>query len=198
MTGSQIYRTRPAYRALLEAALRELLPIVTPCTGAMHQLKEFIFLSSPDSVTPLHFDPEHNILLQLRGTKTMTVFPQADEEITPGEAHERFYKGLAHRNLLWREEYGRHGRAFDLKPGDAMHVPVMAPHRVKSGLDVSMGFSMTWRSDRTYAVADAHTFNSVLRTTGSNPARPKRYPARSRLRALAWRARRKSGVVKLS
>jgi len=88
----------------------------------------------------------------------------------PGEAHERFYKGLAHRNLPWREEFARHCRAFDLKPGDAMHVSVMAPRWVKNGLDVSVGFSMTWRSDRTYAVADAHAFNSVLRTTGLNPA----------------------------
>ncbi len=188
----------PAYRALLDVTIRELLPLAAPCTGAMHQLEGFIFLSSPDSVTPLHFDPEHNILLQLRGAKTVTVFPQAVEEITPGEAHERFYKDLAHFNLPWREEFARHGRAFDLKPGDAMHVPVMAPHWVKNGLDVSVSFSTTWRSDRTCAVADAHPFNSVLRTTGLNPARPKRYPARNRLKALAWRALRKSGVVKLS
>jgi hypothetical protein len=26
-------------------------------------------------VTPFHFDPEHNILLQIRGRKTMTIFP---------------------------------------------------------------------------------------------------------------------------
>lgn len=81
---------------------------------------------------------------------------------------------------------------------DAMHVPVMAPHWVKNGLDVSVSLSMTWRSDRTYAVADTHAFNWALQTTGLNPARPKRYSALNRLKALAWRALRKSGVVKLS
>ena len=35
----------------------------------------FIFVSSPNSVTPYHFDPEHNILLQIRGSKVMTQFP---------------------------------------------------------------------------------------------------------------------------
>lgn len=184
----------PAYRALLKSTLAELLPVVKPRTGAMHQLEAFIFVSSPNSVTPLHFDPEHNILLQLRGTKTMTVFPQTDEEIAPGEAHERFYQGLAHRNLLWREDYAPRGRSFDLTPGDGMHVPVMAPHWVKNGPDVSISFSVTWRSDWTYAVADAHALNSVLRRTGMNPARPGRYPSQNRAKALAWRALRRVGV----
>jgi hypothetical protein len=184
----------PAYGALLKATLDELLPVVTPRTGAMHQLEAFIFLSSPNSVTPLHFDPEHNILLQLRGTKTMTVFPQTDEEIAPGDAHERFYQGLAHRNLPWREDYAPRGKAFALNPGDGMFVPVMAPHWVQNGPSVSISFSVTWRSDWTYAVADAHALNAVLRKTGLTPGRPGRYPQQNRAKALAWRAMRRLGV----
>lgn len=184
----------PAYDVLLRATLAELLPIVRQRTGAMHQLEAFIFLSSPDSVTPLHFDPEHNILLQLHGTKTMTVFPQTDAEIAPDDAHERFYRGLAHRNLAWRDDFAARGRAFTLNPGDGMFVPVMAPHWVQNGPGVSISFSVTWRSDWTYAVADAHAFNAVLRKRGLNPTRPARYPAQNRAKALAWRAMRRLGV----
>ena len=184
----------PTYAALLKATLDELLPVVTPRTGAMHQLEAFIFLSSPNSVTPLHFDPEHNILLQLRGEKTMTVFPQTDEQIAPGDAHERFYQGLAHRNLPWRNDYAARGTAFTLHPGDGMFVPVMAPHWVQNGPGVSISFSVTWRSDWTYAVADAHALNAVLRKTGLNPAQPGRYPDQNRAKALAWRAMRRIGV----
>ena len=184
----------PTYAALLKATLDELLPVVTPRTGAMHQLEAFIFLSSPNSVTPLHFDPEHNILLQLRGEKTMTVFPQTDEQIAPGDAHERFYQGLAHRNLPWRNDYAARGTAFTLHPGDGMFVPVMAPHWVQNGPGVSISFSVTWRSDWTYAVADAHALNAVLRKTGLNPAQPGRYPDQNRAKALAWRAMRRLGV----
>ncbi len=184
----------PAYGALLRETLNELLPVVTPRTGAMHQLEAFIFLSSPNSVTPLHFDPEHNILIQLRGSKTMTVFPQTDAEIAPGDSHERFYQGLAHRNLPWREDYAPRGQAFTLQPGDGMFVPVMAPHWVKNGPDVSISFSVTWRSDWTYAVADAHAFNAVLRKLGLRPPLPGRYPAQNRAKALAWRALRRMGV----
>ena len=184
----------PAYGALLKATLDELLPVVTPRTGAMHQLEAFIFLSSPNSVTPLHFDPEHNILLQLLGRKTMTVFPQTDEEIAPGDAHERFYQGFAHRNLPWRDDYAPRGTPFALNPGDGMYVPVMAPHWVQNGPGVSISFSVTWRSDWTYAVADAHALNAMLRKTGLNPARPARYPEQNRAKALAWRAMRRVGV----
>lgn len=183
-----------AYGALLKATLDELLPVVTPRTGAMHQLEAFIFLSSPNSVTPLHFDPEHNILLQLRGSKTMTIFPQTDSEIAPGAAHEQFYQGLAHRNLPWRDDYAARGRAFTLQPGDGVFVPVMAPHWVKNGPAVSISFSVTWRSDWTYAVAEAHAFNAVLRKVGLKPPLPGRYPSQNRAKSLAWRALRRVGV----
>ncbi|MBC7490986.1 MAG: transcriptional regulator, partial [Novosphingobium sp.] len=66
--------SHPDYAQLLDAILDEIAAIVTPRTGAMLRREGFIFISSPGSVTPFHFDPEHNILLQVRGTKTMTVF----------------------------------------------------------------------------------------------------------------------------
>ena len=124
----------------------------------------------------------------------MTVFPQTDSEIAPGTAHEQFYRGLAHRNLPWRDDYATRGRAFTLQPGDAMFVPVMAPHWVKNGPSVSISFSVTWRSDWTYAVAEAHAFNAVLRKIGLKPLLPGRYPAQNRTKALAWRALRRLDI----
>ena len=185
----------PAYRALLEATLAELLPVVTPHTGAMHQLEAFIFVSSPNSVTPLHFDPEHNILMQLRGTKTMTVFAQTDEEIAPSDAHERFYQGLAHRNLPWRDDYAPRGSTFELHPGDGIYVPVMAPHWVQNGDAVSISLSVTWRSDWSYAEADARGFNHLLRARGIEPASPGRYPARNLTKSVAFRGLRRLGLT---
>ena len=61
----------------------------------------FIFVSSPNAVTPYHFDPEHNILLQLRGTKVMTQFPAGDTRFAPDETHEGYHTG-GHRNLVWQ------------------------------------------------------------------------------------------------
>jgi hypothetical protein len=180
-----------AYGALLRETLAELAHVVAARTGPMHQLEAFIFVSSPNSVTPLHFDPEHNILLQLRGTKTMTVFPSTDAEIAPNELHERFQLGLASRNLPWKDDYAARGTPFVLEAGDGMHVPVMTPHWVKNGPQVSISFSVTWRSEWSYRAADAHGFNSVLRRVGLTPARPRRYPEQNRAKAAAWRVLRR-------
>ena len=57
----------PEYEALLQSLLAEIRPILEAKTGQMLKPQGFIFVSSPDAVTPYHFDPEHNILLQLRG-----------------------------------------------------------------------------------------------------------------------------------
>ena len=184
----------PAYAALLREALGELESIVTPRTGAMHQLEAFVFISSPESVTPFHFDPEHNILLQLRGTKTMTVFPGADERLLSAEAQEAFHLGQHHRNLPWQDSFAAIGEAVELQPGEAIHVPVKTPHWVKNGPVPSISLSITWRSEWSYAEADARAFNRVVRRMGVRPQQPGAFPARNRGKALAWRALRRLGV----
>jgi len=179
-----------AYRALLAETLSELMPVVGATTGPMLKTEGFIFISSPGSVTPFHFDPEHNILLQLRGTKTMTVFLADDEGIVAGTEHERFHSG-GHRNLPWRDDLAAHGRAFDLAPGDGIYVPVKAPHWVKNGPEVSISFSITWRSEWSYMEADARGMNAMLRRAGMTPRAPKRFPARNMAKSIGYRAVRK-------
>lgn len=180
----------PEYRTLLLDLLGELKPIIESRTGAMLMPQGFIFVSSPDAVTPYHFDPEHNILLQLKGSKTMTQFPAGDPTYAPDETHEAYHTG-GHRNLVWREELTRGATDWMLEPGQAVFVPVMAPHHVKVGPDPSISLSITWRSDWSYAEADARAFNSVLRKSGLRPRAPGRYPAQNKAKAYAWRVIRK-------
>lgn len=175
------------YRQLLDEILDELAPVVTARTGAMIKREAFIFVSSPNAVTPFHMDPEHNILLQLRGQKTMTLFPAADPELTPGALQEEFHRG-AHRNLPFRDEYASKGQPITLAPGEGLYVPVKAPHWVRNGPATSVSLSVTWRSEWSYREADAHAFNRLLRGAGLSPAMPARYPRQNMLKAYAWRA----------
>lgn len=180
----------PDYRDLLLSLLGELKPLIEAKTGAMMTPQGFIFVSSPDAVTPYHFDPEHNILLQLKGSKTMTQFPAGDPRFAPDETHEGYHTG-GHRNLVWRNDLAVGGTPWTLVPGEAVFVPVMAPHHVKVGPDPSISLSITWRSDWSYAEADARAFNHLLRKAGIRPRAPGRYPAQNRLKAYAWRIARK-------
>src|SRR3546814_10689602 len=81
--------TMPDYRALLMALLGELEPVVAPRTGAMLTPQGFVFISSPGSFTPFHFDPQHNILLQLRGHNSMNIWPAGNERFAPRPAPDR-------------------------------------------------------------------------------------------------------------
>lgn len=177
----------PAYRALLHAVLDELTPLVGARTGPMLKREGFVFVSSPGAVTPFHFDPEHNILLQLRGEKVMTVFPASDTEIAQPELHERFHAG-GHRNLPYHDGFAPKGEAHRLRPGEAIYVPVKAPHWVKNGPAPSVSFSVTWRSEWSYRESDAHGFNSMLRRAGVKPAPPGRFPVQNHAKSLAYRA----------
>lgn len=180
----------PEYNALLLGLLGELKPHIEEKTGRMLRPQGYIFVSSPDAVTPYHFDPEHNILLQLRGSKVMTQFPAGDARYAPDQTHEGYHTG-GHRNLVWRDELAAGGTPWPLSPGEALFVPVMAPHHVKNGAAVSISLSITWRSDWSFAEADARAFNGVLRKFGLRPTAPARFPAKNMTKAYAWRMIRK-------
>jgi hypothetical protein len=180
----------PLYGSILADLLDELSPQIEARTGRRMLTQAFVFVSSPNAVTPYHFDPEHNILLQLRGTKTMTQFPAGDARYAPDQVHEGYHTGGA-RELAWRDEFARGGREFRISPGEALFVPVMAPHFVRNGPEPSVSLSITWRSEWSFAEADARAFNGVLRRIGFKPRSTGRWPARNLAKAYGWRLLRK-------
>lgn len=185
----------PAYAALLGDLLDELRPAIEARTGRMMKTQGFVFITSPGGVTPYHFDPEHNILLQLRGSKVMTQFPAGDPLYAPDEVHETYHTGGG-RELRWRDELAAGGTEFALEAGEALFVPVMAPHYVRTGPVPSVSLSITWRSEWSFAEADARAFNGVLRRIGLKPASTGRWPKRNLVKAYGWRLLRKVGVGK--
>lgn len=182
----------PAYAALLDEALQPLRSIVEQRTGAMEHREAFIFLTSPGSVTPFHIDPEHNILLQIAGGKVMTVFPAGDPALVPAEKSEGFHIG-AHRNLIWDESFMAKATAIPLEPGDAVLMPVKAPHFVQNGDRVSISFSITWRSERSVAESELHSLNRLLRARGLPLVRVSARPERQKLARLGYRMIRRFG-----
>ena len=159
----------PEYAALTRAILAELEPVLAPATGPAHRHEAYVFVTSPGSVTPFHMDPEHNVLLQLRGTKTMTVFPGDDPRVVPDARHEAFAAG-GHCNLDYDEgAMAPLGRAFTLRAGDALHVPLLAPHFVRNGSEVSVSLSITWRSEASDRRRRIHLANRRLRRFGLDP-----------------------------
>ena len=121
----------------------------------------------------------------------MTQFPAGDGRYAPDWMHESYHLG-GPRELTWRDELADGGTEFAIAPGEALFVPVMAPHYVRNGPDSSISLSITWRSDWSYDEAGARCFNAILRKAGMNPAPPKRWPGSNRAKCVGFRAYRKA------
>lgn len=178
----------PAYAALIDACLAEVAPVAVPATGEYRRREAFIFLSAPGSVTPFHMDPEHNILLQIAGSKTMTVYPAGDPTIVPQRVHEAFHRGGAHRNMRHDPAFDAKATAFSMQPGDAVYVPVKAPHWVQNGPTPSISFSITWRSRMSDGEARLHRVNQRIRSLGIDPAAPGAAPVADAAKIAGHRA----------
>ncbi|MFL6572452.1 MAG: cupin-like domain-containing protein, partial [Burkholderiales bacterium] len=176
----------PAYRLLLDYCLADVKAASARLTAGMRDPHAFIFVSSPGAVTPYHMDPEENFLLQIRGTKTLSVFDRADRAVVSEPDLERFLTG-AHRNLGWRDEFQSRARAFELRPGLALHVPFASPHWVKNGSEVSISFSITFNTRATIRTLHAHRLNARLRRWGVAPVPVGRSALRDGVKQLVSR-----------
>jgi len=123
-------------------------------------------------VTPFHLDPEHNFLLQIRGSKTVSMWDRDDRLVLPEEELEKFYARFVHRNLPWREVFQTTAWVVPLKPGQGLHFPVAVPHWVQNGPEVSISFSITFRSESSEARELIYRANANLRKLGISPRPP--------------------------
>ena len=172
-----------AYRELLNETLDEVAPLVADREGGMVAREGFIFLSAPGSMTPSHTDPEHNFLLQVRGTKSMNVgsFP---DPMTEQLALEHALGG-GHRNVGWEP---KDPREFALAPGDGVYVHPHAPHWVQNGPTVSVSLSITFATPVSEQTRRVHAINARLRRLGLKPAPPGKRPRADRHKAAGSRA----------
>ncbi|HEY2637715.1 MAG TPA: cupin domain-containing protein, partial [Solirubrobacteraceae bacterium] len=154
----------PEYKALLDECLDEVERVVLDRHGPMRQRNAFIFLSAPNATTPVHVDPEQNLLLQIQGTKEMNVGRFADPSIYHGELA-RVYDG-GHRNLAQMPELER---CFRMEPGDGTYVYPFAPHWVKNGPGASVSLSITFRTASSKRAEQVLQANAHLRKLHLEP-----------------------------
>ena len=185
----------PLYRDVMEECLAAIAPAIERATGPMERKVAFIFISSPGAVTPLHIDPEHNILMQIAGSKRITIY-RDDGALIDDDYHERYHAGEAHRNLSLTPAFEGRGETVELAPGEAVHVPLKAPHWVENGPVPSISFSVTWRSRASLDEASLRLANRWARARGLAPPPPGARPMRDRIAVLAHRVASKIGAVR--
>ena len=180
----------PDFAELVADLVARIEPVVKPRTGAMVRPVAFLFVSSPGLLTPLHFDPEYNILFQIAGTKRFSVL-QRDAGLPSREDNQRFH--ATGDNLLgWRQELEAQADHFALQPGDALHVPFKAAHMVRVGEAPSISLSLTWRSRDSLLQDDAWALDALLARRGLQLEPPGRRPW---LRGTVMRALRRAHLA---
>jgi len=137
--------------------------------GKMHRRVAFVFVSSPNSVTPVHYDIEHSLLMQVSGQKTVSIG--------------RFQSDAVRRREFDRYWDGSHGRienlppevaAYTLTPGQAVYIPPGTPHWVHNGPDISLSVTLTYFTAATIRENRIEDFNSHLRRRHLNSREPGR------------------------
>jgi len=157
------------YKQLMHDTLSSVIEPAQRRLGSVDTMEAFIFVSSPNSVTPFHIDPEHNFLLQIKGEKTVYQWAKGDEATLPGEYLEEHTFNGSHRNLEYREDFADRQTVFTMQPGDGLYFPVRAPHWVKNGSTTSISFSVTFRSAESERETRLYQHNWSKRSAGGNP-----------------------------
>jgi Cupin-like domain len=178
----------PDYGALLDRCLGQIARSAGDLVSRMRRREAFIFLSSPHAVTPFHIDPEHNFLLQIRGRKTVHMWDPDDRFVLPEEELERFHASFVHRNLPWRDVFQTTALVLPLAPGQGLHFPVAVPHWVKNGPEVSISFSITFRTADSERRELLYKANARLRKLGLKPTPVGRSVLLDRTKQLAFGA----------
>jgi Cupin-like domain len=152
--------------------------------------KLFLFIASPNSITPFHIDRYSTFLLQFRGSKQVSVFPSWDERIVRPQACEA-YVARQNTKLPWTEDKDFMAKKFDFGPGDALHIPFVAGHHVRNGSeDLSISMSIIFNTRESEAWLGALNFNHrsrrIFARVGLAPTSVGKGPWRDKAKALAW------------
>lgn len=162
-------QTDPIYRELVGTVLDSVRPLVEPHDPGMCYRGGWIFVSSPRTVTPFHFDKEHNFLLQVRGVKRVFVWDPTDTVVASELARDRFHQCHERKLLVWDEAFRARAHVFDLRPGEGAYMPSTSPHMVENGDEPSVTMSFTYYTHATRRDALLHKAHAVLREKGYTP-----------------------------
>jgi hypothetical protein len=157
----------PDYAEMMNTTLDELEEGMLARSGKMRNRAAFIFVSSPNSVTPVHFDIEHSLLMQVRGSKTVTI-GRFEDEVARRHETERYWDG-SHGRI---ESMPPQLRPCPLTPGLGVYLPPVVPHWVHNGPAISISITFTYFTTATVRKNRIEDLNARMRRLHLSPRPP--------------------------
>ncbi|NOK32832.1 transcriptional regulator [Corallococcus exercitus] len=156
----------PSFHELYRALLSEVEDLMRAQGVGTHAVDPmlYLFIASPGSVTPFHLDRYSTLLMQFRGSKEVHISKAWDEQVVPAQDLEAFVARSGSK-VSYRETFDQTATRYAFGPGDALHIPFVAPHYVKNGADdVSVSLSIIFNTRETARHLRALRANHALRT----------------------------------
>ncbi len=179
-------QTDDVYRTLVDEVLDDLKPTIDRVDPGMTYRGGWIFVTSPNTITPFHMDKEHNFILQIKGSKRILVWEPDDIEAISEAARDLFHASHSRDLITWREEVRSRAHVFDVVPGMGAYMPSTAPHLVENGDGPSITVSFTYYTDATRRDARLHALHQRMRGWGLQPSPVGKHPVLDTLADTTW------------
>ena len=169
------------YRELIDECLDEVDALLGDREGGMRRRTGYLFITAPASNTPMHFDPEHSFLLQVRGVKHVSVAAFEDDSIRQREL-DRYYDA-EECDFAAMEEVAED---FRLDPGVGVYLPSFVPHWVTTEAGISVSFSIPFYTEFSERAESVNRINRRLRKMRMSPRAPGRSEPVDRVKAASF------------
>jgi hypothetical protein len=158
----------PEYAAVVDECLDQVEPLVAAREGGMRFRSGYLFISCPAATTPMHFDAEHSFLLQLRGTKHVSVAAFENDRGKLRQELQRYTDG----EQCDFQAMEAAAETFRIEPGLGVYLPSYVPHWVETEAGVSVSFSIPFYTRFCQRVEGVYRVNSWLRKARLSPRPP--------------------------
>jgi hypothetical protein len=148
------------YRALLDLIF-ERVSATYPDFEAPK--REFgILISSPGAQVYYHADLPGQCLWQIAGRKRIFIYPPKPPFITPKNLEDIALFDVE-VDLPYSPAYDADAQVFDLAPGQAIHWPLNAPHRVENIEGMNVSITVSYTTDGIHRANQVWLANAILR-----------------------------------
>ena len=169
------------YSDLINECLDEVEEILKDREGGMRRRTGYLFITAPASNTPMHFDPEHSFLLQVKGVKHVSVAAFEDDLIRQRELDH--YYDAEECDFAAMEEIAED---FRLDPGVGVYLPSFVPHWVTTEAGISISFSIPFYTEFSERAESVNRINRRLRKMRMSPRGPGRSEPVDRVKAASF------------
>jgi hypothetical protein len=158
----------PEYARLIDGCLDEVDELVGEREGGMRHRAGYLFISSPAATTPMHFDVEHSFLLQVRGTKNVSVAAFDNDPALLQRERDRYLDGVG----CDFDGMQAVAQTFRIVPGLGVYLPSYVPHWVQTEAGISVSFSIPFFTAFCERAETVHVINRRLRKLHLSPRPP--------------------------